>query len=71
MFGCQLSFELDWGREPWQGFRPRSLVRRAWPNVDKSDTLPKPAREAENFTRPAQLIIWISSSPFKEVDRGS
>jgi len=60
--GEQLELELDWGREPWQGRTPRSLC-----NVDKSVTLPKPARVDAFFTDPAQLQLWVTTSFEKEV----
>ncbi len=67
---AQLSLELDWGREPWSGFRPRCLTKgyEVWLRyVDKSRMLPEPARDPMEFTDPAQLTAWVSSTPSKEV----
>ena len=66
----QLSLPLDWGREPWQGYRPRYLC-----NVDKCRTFAEPATETPFITDPAQLQIWVASKPpnpsTKEVRNGT
>ena len=63
----QLLLDLDWGREPWSGLRPRCLTRRYLQDVDKSDTLSEPATVNESFTDPAQYQMLIHSAPPKEV----
>ena len=58
--GEQLSLSLDWGREPWLGFRPRSLVKGYLRDVDKSRTLLEAARRDDRSCDPRQLTLWVS-----------
>ena len=71
MNSTQLSLGLDWGREPWLGFRPRALTRVALRDVDKSDTLPEPARADEIYPDPAQMELWVFSHPSRRWSDGS
>ncbi len=69
----QLELALDWGTEPWSGQSPRSLAkfsRGHWRDVDKSRTLPEPATGTQNTLDPAQLTMWIHSTPSKEFSHG-
>jgi len=50
----QLSFCLDWGREPWQGYAPRVLTTH-----EKGPRFSEPATVEENFTDPAQVEMWV------------
>ncbi len=63
----QLVLELDWGREPWAGLRPRCLTREYLRNVDNSDTLPEAARRMVQYRDPHQLQLCVNTSFKKEV----
>jgi len=64
----QLSLALDWGREPWNGFCPRSLARcnSSLRIVDNSDTLAEAARRVEigEPPDPAQLTLFLKGNPY-------
>jgi len=66
----QIELELDWGREPWCGFRPRCLTSRYLRYVDKSDRLREAARPFEESIDPHQLQLWVTTSFKKEVGNG-
>ncbi len=60
----QLQLQMDWGREPWNGFRPRSLTRgwRLWKTLlrdaDFRSKLPESAR-TDASGDPAQLTLFL------------
>jgi len=62
----QLSLDLDWGREPWNGVSPRYLT-----SVDNSLRLSEPATVDDEFTDPAQLRFWVPQILQQENQDGS
>ena len=61
----QLDLPLDWGREPWGGRSPRSLIH-GYCVVDNLE-VGCPSREALRIdTDPAQLCVSVASS-YQEV----
>ena len=59
--GDQLSLDLDWGKEPWQGQSPRSLTKAlvAAGGVDNF-VVRCPSREAQRFDPdPAQFTLFL------------
>jgi len=65
VIGDQLEFDLDWGKEPWQGRSPRSLSKGAC--VVDNSVVGCPSREAQRFGPfPAQFTLFVSGVPEKE-----
>jgi len=57
--GDQLVLPLEWGREPWEGWSPRSLTAGAC--VVDNSVVGCPSREAQRYDPdPAQYTCYIS-----------
>ena len=59
----QLSLDLDFSQEPWNGFSPRYLMRLR--NVEKYGTFVQAARQdapGRTWSDPAQLCVSVGDS---------
>jgi len=60
--GDQLTLALEWGREPWGGWSPRSLTKGA--GVVDNSVVGCPSREAQRFdVDPAQFTAFLKGTP--------
>ena len=56
----QLELDLDWGREPWHGCRPRSLTKgRLLRDVDNFRKMSEGASRYGDYVDGAQLTLFL------------